>query len=100
MLQAANINLLKSISMPWQKHLNAFWLLQGAEAALVAMVRQSGAALVTKLPRLWERMSGPLLSRSANTGAAAPPAQAAADAQVPPRSWQRTVVLYKWSKMW
>ncbi len=59
--------------------------LQGAEAALVAMVRQSGPALVTKLPRLWERMSRPLLEHSAaaTPSASAPPAQAAAEAQVP-----------------
>ena len=59
-----------------------FWRLQGAEAALVAMVRQSGPVLVTKLPRLWERMSGGLLERSAPPEASAPPTQATADAQV------------------
>ena len=48
------------------------------------MVRQSGPALITKLLRLWERMSEPLLEHSAaaSPSASAPPAQAAAEAQV------------------
>ena len=72
--------------------------LQGAEAALVAMVRQSGPALVTKLPRLWERMSGPLLepsSAAATPPASAPPAQAAAEAQVPSLSRMQEVTTFR-----
>jgi len=61
--------------------------MQGAEAALVAMVTQSGPALITKLPRLWERMSGSLREGSASLHTPDPPPQAAADAQASPRSW-------------
>ena len=59
------------------------------------MVRQSGPALVAKLPRLWERMSGPLLepSAAATSSASTPPAQAAADAQVPFSVWIAQVLL-------
>ena len=48
----------------------------------MALVRQSGPALITQLPQLWERMSGPLLERSAGPVGAEPPPQSAADAQV------------------
>lgn len=59
--------------------------MQGAEAALVALVMRFGPELLTKLPRLWERMSGPLLDSSAAApdGSGAPP-QAALDALVSP----------------
>lgn len=53
----------------------------------MAMVRQAGSALVTKLPRLWERMSGALFERSVSPEASAAPAQAATDPQVPSQSW-------------
>lgn len=48
----------------------------------MALVRQSGPALITQLPQLWERMSGPLLECSAGPVDSAAPPQGTADAQV------------------
>ena len=56
-------------------------VLQGAEAALVALVKHFGPSLITKLPRLWERMSSLLLECSADQASLETPPQATADAQ-------------------
>ncbi len=68
----------------WQSDLtDAHWCgPQGGASALVAVVRQAGPALITRLPQLWERMSGPLLESSDGPDAPALPPQSAADAQV------------------
>ena len=57
-------------------------MLQGAEAALVALVRHFGPSLITKLPRLWERMSSLLLECPADQASSESPPQATADTQV------------------
>ena len=57
-------------------------MLQGAEAALVALVKHFGPSLITKLPRLWERMSSLLLEGHADKASSEPPPQATANAQV------------------
>ena len=57
-------------------------MLQGAEAALVALVKYFGPSLITKLPRLWERMSSLLLECPADQASSEAPTQATADAQV------------------
>ena len=57
-------------------------MLQGAEAALVALVKHFGPSLIAKLPRLWERMSSLLLEHPADQASSKSPPQATADAQV------------------
>ena len=48
-------------------------MLQGAEAALVALVKHFGPSLITKLPRLWERMSSLLLECPADQASSESP---------------------------